>query len=678
MKLTSIRTWSVGAKLALATFTSVSILFVVFIAFIDYKFTQQVERFTTDDVTARTQLVTDMLESMETNLEQQIHVVATVFRSQFKDDFSIDSNQTVDINGVATPSLKSGDTVLNQNLSPVDQFEQQTGGIATIFAKKGEEFVRVSTSLKKENGDRAVGTELSHENPAYQESLSGKSYVGNIVLFGKQYITQYEPIKSKDGNVVGLLFVGLDFTQAIKQVKDKIRALKIGETGYFYAINANPGKDYGMLMIHTSKEGQNVLESKDSSGHAFIKEMLERKKGVMRYPWINKELGETEAREKLASFQTMTKWNWLVAGSVYGDEFTKESSALMQKIIVFAIILLLGMGASIYFTLRHILSLPLRQVRDAATRLSNGDLTVSMDVVRIDEIGQLMTAINGIGQGLTTVVKQVRENTTQILQSAQEIAAGNADLSARTESQASSLEETAASMHELTGTVRQNSESANNANTLVLATSDVAAKGGGVVSEVMQTMGSIQESSRKIVDIISVIDGIAFQTNILALNAAVEAARAGEQGRGFAVVATEVRNLAQRSANAAKEIKELIGDSVEKINAGNHLVEKTGEAMSEVVASVERVTMIMSEISAASREQSSGIEQINQAVSQMDEMTQQNAALVEQAAAGAKSMEDQASNLVKAVSIFKLSDNILPVTSQVRPHRRDQQHLRLG
>ncbi|MFZ6773576.1 methyl-accepting chemotaxis protein [Undibacterium sp. SXout7W] len=677
MKFTSIRTWSVGAKLALATFTSVSALFIVFIAFIDYKFTQQVERFTTEDVTARTQLVASMLENMEDNLERQIHVYAQVFRSQFKDDFSIDTNQNIDINGTPTPVFKSGETTLNLTLSHVDQFEQQTGGIATIFVRKGDEFVRIATSLKKENGDRAIGTELSHESPAYQHALNGKVYVGNITLFGKQYITQYEPVKSKEGKVIGLLFVGSDFTNAIKQVKDKIRTLKIGATGYFYAINANPGKDYGVLMIHTSKEGQSVLESKDSSGHAFIKEMLERKQGVIRYPWINKELGETEAREKLVSFQTMSKWNWLIAGGVYGNEFTKESSALMQKIIVFAIILLLGMGASIYFTLRHRLSLPLRQVRDAATRLAHGDLTVSMNVVRVDEIGQLMTAINGIGQGLTTVVQQVRENTTQILHSAQEIAVGNADLSARTESQASSLEETAASMHELTGTVRQNSESALNANNLVLTTSDIAAKGGGVVSEVMQTMSSIQDSSRKIVDIISVIDGIAFQTNILALNAAVEAARAGEQGRGFAVVATEVRNLAQRSANAAKEIKILIGDSVDKINAGNQLVGKTGDAMNEVVNAVERVTLIMSEISAASREQSSGIEQINQAVAEMDEMTQQNAALVEQAAAGAKNMEDQASKLVKAVSVFKVSDNILPATSQARAYSPDKQHLQL-
>jgi methyl-accepting chemotaxis protein len=236
-----------------------------------------------------------------------------------------------------------------------------------------------------------------------------------------------------------------------------------------------------------------------------------------------------------------------------------------------------------------------------------------------------------------------------------EIASGNADLSSRTEEQASSLEETASSMEELTSTVKQNAENAKQANQLAAGASEVAVKGGTVVGQVVTTMSSINESSKKIVDIISVIDGIAFQTNILALNAAVEAARAGEQGRGFAVVATEVRTLAQRSAAAAKEIKELIGDSVEKVGAGTKLVDEAGKTMEEIVSSVKRVTDIMAEITAASQEQSAGIEQVNTAITQMDEVTQQNAALVEEAAAAAESMEEQAGNLATAVAIFKLS-----------------------
>jgi methyl-accepting chemotaxis protein len=251
-------------------------------------------------------------------------------------------------------------------------------------------------------------------------------------------------------------------------------------------------------------------------------------------------------------------------------------------------------------------------------------------------------------------VGQVRTGSETIDVATREIAAGNADLSARTETQASSLQQTASSMEELTQTVKQNAENARQANQLVVSASDFALKGGAVVSQVVDTMGAIKESSRKIVDIIGVIDGIAFQTNILALNAAVEAARAGEQGRGFAVVAAEVRNLAQRSAGAAREIKDLINNSVEKVDTGSKLVDEAGATMDQIVNSVKHVAGIMSEITAASQEQSTGIEEINRAVSHMDEMTQQNAALVEQAAAAAYSMQDQAQRLSQAVSVFNL------------------------
>jgi methyl-accepting chemotaxis protein len=250
---------------------------------------------------------------------------------------------------------------------------------------------------------------------------------------------------------------------------------------------------------------------------------------------------------------------------------------------------------------------------------------------------------------MRTTVEQVRAGIDAITTASREIATGNADLSSRTESQASSLEETASTMEELTSTVKQNADNARQANQLVLSASSVAVKGGELVSQVVDTMGSIKESSRKIVDIISVIDGIAFQTNILALNAAVEAARAGEQGRGFAVVATEVRNLAQRSASAAKEIKNLIGDSVEKVDAGGKLVDEAGQTMTLIVTSVKQVADIMSEITAASQEQSEGIEQVNLAITQMDEMTQQNAALVEQASAAAESMQDHATQVAQVM-----------------------------
>ncbi len=289
--------------------------------------------------------------------------------------------------------------------------------------------------------------------------------------------------------------------------------------------------------------------------------------------------------------------------------------------------------------------------------LARGDLTDRINNEYHGTFGQLKDDANSTSDKLKEILSQIREATDTINTAAKEIASGNVDLSQRTEKQASSLEETAASMEELTSTVKQNAENAKQANQLAHSASAVAQKGGAVVQQVVGTMSSINESSRKIVDIISVIDGIAFQTNILALNAAVEAARAGEQGRGFAVVAAEVRNLAQRSAAAAKEIKTLIGDSVDKVEAGTKLVDDAGKTMEEIVNAVKRVTDIMSEISAASNEQSQGIEQVNQAITQMDEVTQQNAALVEEAAAAAESLEEEAQSLTRSVGVFKMDGN---------------------
>ncbi|WP_211923177.1 methyl-accepting chemotaxis protein [Duganella radicis] len=312
------------------------------------------------------------------------------------------------------------------------------------------------------------------------------------------------------------------------------------------------------------------------------------------------------------------------------------------------------LGALIAWLITRSIVRPVGAAVRVAQTVAAGDLTSHIEVTSRDETGQLLQALKDMNAGLVVMVGEVRGGTDMIASASQQIASGAADLSSRTEEQASSLEETASSMEELTSTVRQNADHARQANRLALAAAKVAVKGGTVVSEVVGTMGSINDSAKQIVDIIGVIDGIAFQTNILALNAAVEAARAGEQGRGFAVVASEVRTLAQRSAAAAKEIKALIDNSVQKVDAGSRLVEQAGTTMQEVVDSIRRVTDIMDEITDASQEQTTGIEQINQAVIEMDQVTQQNAALVEESAAASEAMKQQASRLAQMVSVFKL------------------------
>ncbi|MBC7857449.1 MAG: MCP four helix bundle domain-containing protein [Burkholderiaceae bacterium] len=325
------------------------------------------------------------------------------------------------------------------------------------------------------------------------------------------------------------------------------------------------------------------------------------------------------------------------------------------------------LGALLARVISHSITQPLIRAVGVAQAVAAGDLTSRIEVASQDETGQLLQALRDMNGNLQNIVGQVRSGTETISSASGQIASGNMDLSSRTEQQAGSLEETASSMEQLTSTVKQNGDNARQANAMAASASDVAVRGGAIVSQVVDTMGSINESSRKIADIIGVIDGIAFQTNILALNAAVEAARAGEQGRGFAVVASEVRNLAQRSAGAAKEIKELIVDSVEKVEAGSKLVNQAGATMDEIVASVKRVTDIVGEITAAGHEQEVGIEQINKAISQMDAVTQQNAALVEEAAAAAGSLQELAGNLAQVMAVFKIDGAARPAASQRQP-----------
>ncbi|MDP3841843.1 MAG: methyl-accepting chemotaxis protein [Oxalobacteraceae bacterium] len=353
-----------------------------------------------------------------------------------------------------------------------------------------------------------------------------------------------------------------------------------------------------------------------------------------------------------SSFSALRKLQVDGAKAEYDASVQRHGATQLGMFAAIAVGVLLAAAAA-FFLIRSILR-PMHHAIEVAHNIAAGDLSTEVKIRSTDEIGQLLRAIKEMSDSLVGIVSRVRSGTDAIATASGQIAAGNLDLSSRTEGQASSLEQTAAAMEELTGTVRQNADNARQANQLAVTASEVAVNSGDVVSQVVDTMAAIDVSAKKIVDIIGVIDGIAFQTNILALNAAVEAARAGEQGRGFAVVASEVRNLAQRSATAAKEIKSLIDDSVQKVGVGNKLVAQAGATMQQVVVSVRHVTDIMSEITAASQEQSQGIEQVNQAIAQMDQVTQQNAALVEQAAAAAQSLQQQTGNLAQVVGMFRL------------------------
>lgn len=840
--------------------------------FVGKQITQTLSANGEDELKQRVQLVHAMMESTVGAVEREANRLLDIYSSHYSGSFSVEEGSG------PVPVLRHNRVVVNGHHDEEDDFARiARGPTATVLVRRGDEFVRIATSQKNDKGERVINTALDKESPATAKLLAGETYIGRTSSQGKDRVSALKPILDETGKVIGAFGIGYFITQEMTTLRERIKAIKIGQSGYVYVIDGQPGKRLGDLFIHPAKEGSNILAAKDASGREFIREMLERRDGTIRYPWQNSELGETSPREKIVAFQTLAKWNLLIGGGTYTEEFDLVSNRLYISLIIASLVVVIILVMVMVWVSRNVLTRRLSTALDSLRALSTGRYDSTIDISANDELGRLLQGLEtmqnrmgfevtetkrqademtrikigldnvatnvriadneghilyinhalqntfktdaaafratdptfdsntmigynvgrlyadpdaalarlrnlnasvqtqmllgsrtyrvtttpvisddgerlgSVGEWLdisdqlnaetklTEVIKQAADgdfsvrlnlaskeaffiqvealinqllsngesalnelssvlaaiaagDLTQEITSdfsgvfgelkidtnmtvgrlkeiieqiktagdainvaAREIASGNNDLSRRTEQQASSLEETSSAMEELNATVRQNAENARQAHSLADSSNQIAARSGELVGRVVDTMSDIQRSSHKIADIIGVIDSIAFQTNILALNAAVEAARAGEQGRGFAVVATEVRNLAQRSGVAAKEIRGLISESVDKVDGGVNLVRETGETMSNMVQSFRQVSVLVTDIAEASKEQSTGIDQVTNAIGQMDEVTQQNAALVEQAAAAAEALEEQAHVLATTLSHFKLS-----------------------
>ncbi|AOJ28509.1 MULTISPECIES: methyl-accepting chemotaxis protein [Burkholderia] len=656
MRSTQLGRVSVGARLAALACVLVALLFTVFAWTLAHFAGQQLAEEAHLRIADKEQSIRAMVDLFDKALTAEANRSMTLFASFLPADFSLDAARTVDIGGVAAPTLLAGGQPLDLDYAIPDQFLKKSGAIATIFARDGDDFVRITTSLKKQDGARAVGTRLDRAGPAYAPLVAGRSYTGLARLFGRPYITQYKPVTDASGRVIGALFVGLDIGNELKLVEDGIRSLKIGDNGYYFVLDASQGPSRGTFVVHPDAAGQPADDTR-----APYARMLAAGQGRLAYTSTDPAAHDSGPTAKFVSFTTIPQWQWLVGGIALDDELLAAMRATRNRFLMIGAVLVAAFATLFVIVVRRVVSRPLEAAARASERYAAGDLSVRIrdgaharGSAGNDEIGRLVQAVDGIGDGLARIVAQVRNSSADIAHGTVGIAAGSGDIAARIATQASSVEQTAASMEQITAAVQQSAEHAAQANMLVADASAAATNGDAAVQRVAATMDDIGRATRRIAEITGTIEGIAFQTNILALNAAVEAARAGEHGKGFAVVAAEVRALAQRSAAAVKEIDALSAESSTTVEQGYRIADAARGTMREIVARVDQVRTLIGEISAASREQSTGIEQVNLAVTQIGDATQQNAMLISDAERAAVALRDQAAQLSDAVSVFRL------------------------
>ncbi|MES2926419.1 MAG: Cache 3/Cache 2 fusion domain-containing protein [Pseudomonadota bacterium] len=644
---------SVAFKLSLAALLSLLLVLLITMGIVSALLWQNFGRLSRGDAQQYAAQLRTLVQTFDETAQEQAKRDFTLFKANFPGNFSL--NEAPGADGKPEATLAFQGVPINGDFEVVDRFSKDSmGAVATIFARTGDDFIRVTTSLKKQDGDRAYKTLLDRKHPAYELMNEGKTFIGRANLFGREYMTVYEPIR--EGNrTIGILFIGSDIGPILGKLNTVMAGQKLFATGAVYAVNISAGPARGNVFGLTGANAALKVDEKVDEAKAWLASLSGiEQTGDFESSWSPRRSGDGDTAARYVAVERYRPWNWAIVAEAPESEMMGEARSVLTWLWLGVVVALALLTVVLVVATRRLVGAPVQQLSTALGYLAQGDLTHAVTLKSRDEIGSLAQAMEGFRVRLVESLSTVRTSAESVSSASTEIAQGNQDLSGRTESQASSLEETAASMEQLGATIRHNADSASQANQLAVGASRVAAQGGEVVSKVVSTMQDINTSSQKIADIIGVIDGIAFQTNILALNAAVEAARAGEQGRGFAVVAAEVRNLAQRTAAEAKAIKELIGASSAMVQQGSVLADQAGTTMQEVVSSIQRVADMVSEISAASSEQTAGVGQVGEAVTQLDQTTQQNAALVEEMAAAASSLQTQAHQMVSAIAQFNL------------------------
>ena len=679
--------FSVGIRLSIIQAVIVLLVMGTFTFVLSALITKRIEQRTEKDLSQQVLLLANSMSSYHSALAESANKLMDVFASQFPDKFSLDGTKMVAMGAKQVPTLSSGSVVLNLNTEIVDRFTEVTKAVCAVSVKSGDVFVRVAATTKNEDGSRAVGAVMDSKHPAYSKLMNGEPFTGKATVFGKDYMTRYLPVKDGQGKVIAVLGIGFDFTDSLQALRQQIRSVKIGKTGYLFAMDASEGKNRGVFQIHPTLEGKSCIDMKDANGRRFLADMLTQKDGVTRYDWINKAGGETKPREKIVAFQHFKDWNWVVAAGTYTEELSAEVTFLRNAMLGATLLVVVILISLFMVMIRRWITVPLQEAIAMTAQLASGDFrNVSACQAEapqsVDEVEQLSREIHrmasmlrGLLEKIISSSEDVSSGASRVHRSAELIAIGSEKVAAQAGSVATAGEEMSATSGDIAQNCQLAAEGAERASQAACSGAEVVERTVEVmgliaqrVQETAKTVESLGVRSDQIGAIIGTIEDIADQTNLLALNAAIEAARAGEQGRGFAVVADEVRALAERTTRATKEIGAMIkaiqGETrgavaameqgVQQVESGTGEAARSGDALRVILDQVHAVALQVNQIATAAEEQTATTCEISGNMLLITEVVQETSQGAHEAAATAAQLSGNAEELQRLVGRFRL------------------------